>query len=155
VRSFYTIMTKENTDSNENSQEINSSLETLIQEQTTDLLYPSESDEPITYVSCYFTQEEQLTVSQIKDWLMLPPSIYVEEVDENWFWEPVIAEQDWYGEEEKKRTAKFQQLKKLLEENLNIRQAFRVGDTEVDVYLLGRLSDGSGRAGIKTKVVET
>lgn len=148
-------MTKENTDSNENSQEINSSLETQIQEQAADLLYPSESDESITYVSCYLAQEEQLTVSQIKDWLMLPPSIYVEEVEEIEFWEPVITEQDWYGEKEKSRTAQFQKLKSLLEGHLSNRQVFRVGDTEIDVYLLGRLADGSGRAGVKTKVVET
>lgn len=147
-------MTNEQTDSNEAKSD-NRSLEEQIGPLLNDLLYPSESDEPLTMVSCYFAQEEPLTVSQIKDWQMLPPSVFVEEVPEDWFWEPVITEQDWYGEEEKVRTTAYQQLKTLLEANLSVRQVFRVGDTEVDVYLLGRLPDGSGRTGVKTRVVET
>ncbi|MBD2700286.1 nuclease A inhibitor family protein [Spirosoma sp. BT702] len=118
------------------------------------LLYPSESDEPVETVTCYLKQEEPLTVSQIKDWQMFPPEIYVEEIAEADFWEPVIIDQEWYGDEEKARTEKFQQLKQALETDLSVRQVFRVGDSEIEVYLLGRLIDGT-RAGIKTKVIET
>ncbi|QIP14612.1 nuclease [Spirosoma aureum] len=119
-----------------------------------DLLYPSESDEPIEFVQCYLNQQEPLTVSQIKDWQMLPPEVYVEEVPENDFWEPVITEQDWYGDEEKARTEIFRQLKQLLETELTGRQVFHAGETEIDVFLLGRQADGE-RAGIKTKLVQT
>ncbi|GAB4036531.1 nuclease A inhibitor family protein [Spirosoma gilvum] len=119
-----------------------------------DLLYPSESDEPIETVTCYLKQDAPLTVSQIKDWQMLPPSVYVEEIPEADFWDPVVTDQDWYGNEEKARTAKFQELKKLVEEELTVRQVFRVGDSEMDVYLLG-LQPGDERAGLKTKVVQT
>ncbi|GAB3695766.1 hypothetical protein GCM10027592_17970 [Spirosoma flavus] len=120
----------------------------------TNLLYPSESDEPIEPVTCYLKQEETLTVSQLKDWQMLPPEIYVEEIPEADFWAPIITEQEWYGDEEKARTEQFQQLKQELEKELSVRQVFRVGNTEIDVFLLGRLADGT-RAGIKTKVIET
>lgn len=120
----------------------------------TDLLYPSESDEPLEAVSCYLDQAEPLTVSQVKDWQMLPPSVYVEETPEADFWEPVTTEQDWFGEEEKEKKEKFRQLQTFIEQELTVRQVFRVGDTEIDVYLLGRLSTGE-RAGIKTKVVQT
>lgn len=119
-----------------------------------DLLYPSESDEPLETVTCYLKQSEPLTVSQIKDWLMLPPEMYVEEVPEADFWEPVVSEQDWYGDDEKARTAKFQELQKLVEADLSVRQVFRVGDSEIDVYLLGLQAD-EGRAGLKTKIVQT
>ncbi|WP_420146584.1 nuclease A inhibitor family protein [Spirosoma sp.] len=120
----------------------------------TDLLYPSESDEPLEAVTCYLKQSEPLTVSQIKDWQMLPPSIYVEEMPEADFWEPVTTEQDWYEEEEKTRAKKFQALKQFIEAQLTVRQVFRVGESEMDIYLLGRQADGE-RAGIKTKVVQT
>ena len=120
----------------------------------TDLFYPSESDEPLEFVTCYLKQAEPLTVSQVKDWQMLPPSIYVDEMPESEFWEPVVTEQDWYGDEEKKRTARFQTLKTLMENELTTRQVFRVGESEIDVYLLGRQADGT-RAGIKTKIVQT
>ena len=120
----------------------------------TDLLYPGESDEPIEAVTCYLKQPEPLTVSQIKDWLMLPPSVYVEETPEADFWEPVTTEEDWYGDEEKARTRRFIELKQVLEAELSVRQVFRVGESEMDVYLLGRQADGE-RAGIKTKIVQT
>ena len=119
-----------------------------------DLLYPSESDEPLELTACYLKQTEPLTVSQIKDWQMLPPSVYVEEIPEADFWEPVTTQQEWYEEEEKKRTATFQALKEVVEQALTVRQVFRVGDAEKDVYLLG-LQEGSDRAGLKTKVVQT
>lgn len=119
-----------------------------------DLLYPSESDEPIETVTCYLKQNDPLTVSQIKDWLMLPPAVYVEEIPESDFWEPVTTEQDWYGDEEKARTAKFRKLKETIESTLTVRQVFRVGESEMDVYLLGRQNDGE-RVGIKTKIVQT
>lgn len=118
------------------------------------LFYPGESDEPIGPVTCYLNQPEPLTVSQINHWLMLPPSVYVDEMPETEFWEPVITEQDWYGDDEKATTARFGQLKNRLESELTGRQVFRVGETEIDVYLLGRLADGT-RAGIKTKTVQT
>ncbi|SOD82134.1 nuclease A inhibitor family protein [Spirosoma fluviale] len=120
----------------------------------TDLLYPSESDEAIEVVTCYLKQPDPLTVSQVKDWLTLPPSIYVDEMEEADFWEPVLTEQDWYEEEEKDRTAKFQKLKQVLESTLTVRQVFRVGETEIDVYLIGLQTDGE-RAGIKTKIIQT
>lgn len=118
------------------------------------LLYPSESDEPLAPITCYLDQQEPLTDSQIKDWLMLPPSVYVEEVPEADFWEPVTEEQDWHSEEEQARTAAFRALKQLIECELTGRQVFRVGETEIDVYLLGQQPNGT-RAGIKTKVVQT
>lgn len=120
----------------------------------TDLLYPSESDEPIETITCYLKQAEPLTVSQIKDWQMLPPSIHVDEISEADFWEPVITEQDWYGDDEKTRTSKFQQLNKLVVDELTVRQVFRVGESEMEVYLLGCQKDGE-RAGLKTKIVQT
>ncbi|MBD2757796.1 nuclease A inhibitor family protein [Spirosoma validum] len=132
----------------------NKSFSDQISPLLTDLLYPSESDEPLEPVTCYLKQPEPITVSQIKDWQMLPPSVYVEELPEADFWEPVTTEQEWYGDEEKARTAKFQELKQLFEKELTVRQQFRVGETEMDVYLLGRQTDGE-RVGIKTKVVVT
>ncbi|CCH02257.1 nuclease A inhibitor family protein [Fibrella aestuarina BUZ 2] len=120
----------------------------------TDLLYPSESDEPIEVVDTYLKMAEPLTVSHIKDWLMLPPSVYVEEMPEADFWVPVTTIEAWFGDDEKAQAHQFQQLKETLEKLLTDRQVFRVGDTEIDVYLLGKPAEGP-RVGLKTKVVET
>lgn len=121
----------------------------------TDLLYPSESDEPIEPVETYLSMAEPLTVSHIKEWLMLPPSNYVEEQPEADFWAPVTTIEDWFGDDEKATATKFQALKTKLETTLTDRQVFRVGNTEIDVYLLGKRAEGEPRVGLKTKVVET
>lgn len=119
-----------------------------------DLFYPSESDEPVEFVTCYLKQAEPLSVTQINHWLMLPPDVSVEERPEADFWAPVTTDEDWYDEEEKKRTARFRQLQAVLEQHLTGRQVFRVGQVDIDLYLLGRQTNGE-RAGLKTKVVET
>lgn len=118
------------------------------------LFYPSESDEPIEAVTCYLNQPDPLTVSQVKDWQMLPPAVYVDELPEADFWEPVTTHEEWYTDEEKQRTTQFQQLKAWVETELTVRQVFRVGETERDVYVLGRQANGE-RAGFKTKIVQT
>ena len=120
----------------------------------TDLLYPSESDEPLEPVETYLRMAETLTVSHIKDWLMLPPSNYVEELTEAEFWEPVVTVEEWFDEEEKAKTAQFQKLKEMMETTLTDRQVFRVGKTEIDVYQLGKPTEGP-RVGLKTRVIET
>lgn len=118
------------------------------------LFYPSESDEPIEAVTCYLSQPDPLSVSQIKDWQMLPPAIYVDELPEAEFWEPVITDEEWYTDEERQRTSQFTQLKTKVEAELTVRQVFRIGETERDVYMLGRQANGE-RAGFKTKIVQT
>ncbi len=144
-----------NNDAERNSSPANDvPFEQAISPLLTNLFYPSESDEPFESVSCYLNQPEPLTVSQIKDWQMLPPSVYVEERPEAEFWEPVITKQDWYGDDENARTVGFQKLHAFITLTLNNRQVFYVGQSEMDVYLLGQLTTGE-RAGIKTKVVQT
>lgn len=147
-------MTNEEPQRGDTAAEIKPLLDNGINPMLADLFYPSESDEPIEPVTCPLSQTEPLTVSQIKDWLMIPPSVYVEERPETEFWAPVTTEQDWYGDEEKARTTRFLQLKKRLEDELAGRQVFRVGETEIDLYLLGQQADGQ-RTGLKTKIVQT
>ncbi|GAB3552033.1 nuclease A inhibitor family protein [Spirosoma fluminis] len=139
---------------NESDERNGQTVEEQLRPLLVDLYYPGESDEPVDVVTCYLRQAEPLTVSQIKDWQLLPPSIYVEEIPETEFWEPVSTDEAWYDDEEKARTAKFQQIRQVMESELSVRQVFRVGETEIDVYLLGRQANGE-RVGIKTKIVQT
>lgn len=119
-----------------------------------DLYYPSESDEPISFVTGPPAQEGPLTEIQIKEWLQLPAEKQLEERPEEDFWTPVTEEKDWYGDEEKAQANRFKQVRTAIEQLLTDRQVFRVGETEIDLYLLGRQTDGSW-AGLKTLIVET
>ena len=75
-------------------------------------------------------------------------------VDFDNFFAAAVEEQDWQDDEARARVKKFQALVKYLKENLSGLQVFKVGDTEADVYVLGRTASGNF-AGVKTKVVET
>ncbi|MFC5408448.1 nuclease A inhibitor family protein [Larkinella bovis] len=128
--------------------------EAALTELLRDLLYPSESDEPLESVAYPIALDSPLTPSQLRDLLGIKPDVYVEEIPEAEFWKPVVVDQDWYEDEEKQRTKRFRQVRHLLRKLVKNRQVFRVGETEVDVYLLGRKKDGHW-AGLKTRVVET
>ncbi len=119
----------------------------------TDLLFPSESDEPIIIMTMPFDSPDPLSVSQLKNSLLIPPGTFAEEVPESWFW-GLVTDQDYTDDESKARNARFTQIKLLLDKALTNRQVFRVGSVEIDVYLLGQLPDGS-RTGLQTKVIET
>ncbi|RAK00330.1 nuclease A inhibitor-like protein [Larkinella arboricola] len=119
-----------------------------------DLYYPSESDEPVDFVNVPVQFEPPLTIGHVRDLLLITPEIYVEEIPEAAFWEPVVMDQDGYEEEEKRRTVRFAELRQQIESILMNRQVFRVGEVEVALYLLGRKADGFW-AGLKTTVVET
>ncbi len=124
-----------------------------LQPLLTDLLFPSESDEPVVMLTIPFDSPDPLSVSQLKNSLLIPSSMFAEEVPESWFWD-AVTDQDYTDDESKARNAQFANVKTLLDAQLTNRQVFRVGATEIDVYLLGQLPDGS-RAGLQTKVIET
>lgn len=119
-----------------------------------DLFYPSESDEPIEWISFKTSLSPPLTVSDLEFYQGLPPEVAVEEIAVDDFWLPITTMEDWYGEDEKAQVAKFLELKSLLESNLKNFQGFRSGQTEVDLYLLGQLNEKEW-GGLKTKLIET
>jgi len=78
----------------------------------------------------------------------------VEERDFEEFFSPLTKTQDWFGDEEKQATQKFSGLKVLLEKNLKDLKVFKIGQIELDIYIVG-LDEKSILTGIKTKAVET
>lgn len=64
------------------------------------------------------------------------------------------TEQDWQTDEDKAMVRRYQNLKKLLEENLRDPKVFKIGAVEIDVYIIGIHQTGD-LAGVKTSGVET
>ena len=95
-----------------------------------------------------------VTTQQIQEWLELSADVQVEEETEEPFWLRVTVDEDWMDETEKHRNASFRALRQWIGQTLSNRCLFRVGQVEVDIYLLGRLPNLNW-AGLKTKVVET
>ncbi len=125
-------------------------LETL-QQASAGLLYSSESDYPFTVFSW---QIEASTPEQILTQTEHSKNTPIQTVDFDKFFAPVTQEKDWYGPEEKAAVTKYLQLVKTLKGSLRDIQVYRIGKTELDVYILGQTSTGT-LAGLSTKVVET
>lgn len=62
--------------------------------------------------------------------------------------------QDWFGDEEKAQVDKYLALKELLTAKLKNIKVFKVGETEINVYIVG-IDEKGNLAGVKTKAVET
>ena len=141
-----------------NSNQIDSGIETKWQLEVTDLLkdllYPSESDEPIEWISFQSSVLCPLTVNDLGLYQGFPSEVYVEEIAVEIFWKPIITIEEWYEEDERVQVAKFLELKLLLETNLKNLQAFRAGQIEIDLYLLGQINENEW-GGLKTKLIET
>jgi hypothetical protein len=66
-----------------------------------------------------------------------------------------VAEvKEWHDDTQKAEVTKFQALVQTLETNLTDLQVYRVGTTEIDVYIVGKSESGTP-AGLHTKLIET
>lgn len=129
-------------------------LKEQIQVLTTDLLYPSESDEKIEYFEMELSTEEKINQANFRMFNGIKPEINIEEMDFETFFKPLIKVEDWFGEAEKKWAADSLTLKNLLAEKTKDVQIFKVGEISIDVYLFGKAEECKW-AGLKTKVIET
>lgn len=73
-------------------------------------------------------------------------------VDE--FFAPLIAEQGWYGDEERAAMTKYRTLLDTVKRVLKNPKVVRIGNRKVAVYIVGGAKEG-GWAGLKTTSVET
>jgi hypothetical protein len=95
-----------------------------------------------------------VTVNEVLRFGKHDANAQIEEISLEVFFSRVTMIEDWFGDEEKETAQKFSELQKLLEDNLKEIKVFRVGEVEIDVYVVGVDADGN-LAGVKTMVVET
>lgn len=77
----------------------------------------------------------------------------IEESFEDFFIK-LTTTQGWFGEEERKMTEKFVKLQELLQQNLKDLKVFKIGKSEIDIYVVG-LDSENVLTGIQTTAVET
>lgn len=78
----------------------------------------------------------------------------VEEGSLEMFFGRLTAIKDWFRGPEQERAARFAELQKLLEGNLNGLRVFRIGKVQVEIIAVGLDREGIVM-GVKTNVVET
>lgn len=138
-----------------NSAEINeknSPLTTRVKAAVDGLFYMSETDAEI--VPFAGKTAGSVSAAEVSNQTGASKDLSVEEKDFAGFFAPLIAVEDWFGEEEKAMVQKFEALKSLLEENLKELKVFKIGEVQIDIYVVG-LDRENNLAGIQTKAVET
>jgi glucose dehydrogenase len=73
-------------------------------------------------------------------------------VDE--FFAIATQEEDWHDQEERETVKRFQNLVSILKQNLSQLQVYRVGNINIDAYIVGVTPSGDW-TGLSTKLVET
>lgn len=125
-----------------------------IREATNGLTYMSESDHPLEPFHMEGNGKKSITEKDVLNATRHAPKTPVESFDFDNFFLNATQEQDWHSAEEKQSVKRYQKLVSLLKKNLSDLQVFKVGETERDVYVVGKSKSGDF-LGVSTKVVET
>jgi purine-nucleoside phosphorylase len=118
------------------------------------LLYPSESDYPFTYFTWGEAQTDNLSEDQVRELAGQPEDAAVETISLEKLFKPLTEIKDWYEAEDKENVKRFEELQETIQRVLHTVQVFRVGEIEIDVYIVGKDPQGNW-AGLKTISVET
>ena len=124
-----------------------------LQQAADGLLFLSETDAPLTPFFWPNSTGEKLTTPHFEKLAKTPKDASIKIVKLDSLFRNATKSEDWHNDEEKAQVARFKQLVKTIKAELKDVQVFRVGETSVDVYIVGQVE--GGYAGLQTKAVET
>ena len=124
-----------------------------LREAAEGLLFPSETDAPLVPFFWADADAVPLTSERLLALAQVPVGTPVKSVSLATFFRPATKEEDWHNAEEQAEVKRFQGLVATIKATLGRPQVFRVGETNMDVYVVG-VADG-GYMGLQTRVVET
>lgn len=117
------------------------------------LQWMSESDFPFTVV--YWQPEApSLTLEQLRQLAHQPPEANVETDDLETFFAVTTQVQAWHDPNTVASMKRYQALVHLLKQQLHELRVYRIGNIELDLYIIGKTATGAF-AGLATKAVET
>lgn len=125
-----------------------------LKEASRDLMFQSESDYPVEPFFMELEDKESISGEDILKAMGYPDDTQIESVEFENFFKNAVKEQSWHSDEEKEIVKRFQKLVHILKTNLKDIKVFKIGNIELDVYVIGK-SESGYFSGIKTKVVET
>jgi hypothetical protein len=121
---------------------------------TDGLVYQSETDAPVEPFFMTGWTGPELTGDAIATFTKHDSGTATTEVAFDDFFADLVELQDWYGDEERATARKYRRLVRLLKSALSDLKVFKVGERNLDVYVVGRTESGE-YAGVATKAVET
>lgn len=125
-----------------------------LRKATAGLRFQSESDYPLEPFVWEGEGAEALTGARLLKMLKRPAATPVKALSVDQFFRSATEEQDWHNAEERKTARRFKELVKTLKGALKKVKVYKIGEAEIDVYVIGQSGAGD-LAGVKTKVVET
>jgi putative acetyltransferase len=161
VRFAQFLMTKQLTASEHSTSPAPDLMERLTEAITGDesdagaaLQWASEADYPLALCAWEYPVSAPLTKGQLLTLTGHISNAPIQEVDFLTFFEPATRHQDWYGEAEDAIANQYRHLVQLLQTELSDLQVFKVGEQELDIYVIGHTRD-QHLIGITTKAIET
>ena len=122
-----------------------------LKQATTDLLWSSESDYPFEIVT--WEPGVELTPTDLFS-NIYDTDLAVESTTLTDLFEPILTIEDWYEQAELDLVDRYTNLLDSINTNLAQVQVFRVGEVEIDIYIIGKTPTGD-IVGLKTLSVET
>ena len=126
----------------------------LLHEAIKGLVWMSESDYPFAVLNWEFGEkvslDNQVVLQTTKHALDTP--IKVIEFDD--FFQGVITPKGWHDAEESEMVNRYQELVRIMKQYLSDLKVYKVGEVEIDVYIIGRTNTGY-YAGLATVSIET
>jgi hypothetical protein len=130
-----------------------SMLITRLKDATTGLLWMSEIDSPLEVIH-WSPSVLELTQERLLKLTHHPLTTPVKRVAVDTFFAGATEEQDWFGEEERAIAERYRNLVAILKHSLSNLQVYRVGEVNIDLYILGQTKSGDW-VGLATQSVET
>ncbi len=138
----------------ENVQNLEKSFVEHLTSSVDGLLFPSESDEKIKVIDWQADNPPPFDTILFRKYIGVTPSVRVEVLPWERFFEPVISEKEWWSDFEKERAVRFTKIKDYVTTNLTNLEYLRAGRVEVEAYLIGQDSEGKWK-GLKTLIIES
>ncbi|MFN6486113.1 MULTISPECIES: nuclease A inhibitor family protein [unclassified Nostoc] len=118
------------------------------------LLMISESEYPFEVFLWSNQAQEPLTAQKLLQLTGHSLETSIEEVELDYIFRNCAEEKEWHDEIQKQNVPKFKSLVKILKDHLTDIKVYRIGTTNLDIYIIGK-TPSADLAGISTKVVET
>jgi hypothetical protein len=125
-----------------------------LEQATKGLLVQSESDYPVAPFSMEAKGARQISAPFLMESMGLASDLPVEEVTMDEFFHLAVTDEDWHGPKQREKVQRFRRLVQTLKENLSDIIVYRIGEVEIDVFVVGKTEQGDF-AGVSTRVVET
>lgn len=127
----------------------------LLTDSVSGLFYPSESDEKIKVIDWQADNPAPFDTLLFRKYIGVIPSVRVEVLQWEKFFDSVIIEKEWWTDFEKERATRFSKVKDLISTNLTNLEFLRAGNrVEIEAYLIGQDTEGKWK-GLKTLIIET